>query len=138
MARSALSKRPFVGNPCVLVPSGGDVAIKLSYVLERCPHFDPDSAGSWFGDSAAEQDYNVLSKWSRMTGDFDDYATRLANALNEIGTVSLMPHAEWDLTKERGGSAMANDINTTSRHETQLLFQFSSYLPSMDSRILVR
>lgn len=64
------------------------MAIKLSYVLEKCPHFDPDSAGSWFADIAAAQDYNVLAKWSRMTGDFDEYATRLANALNEIGTVS--------------------------------------------------
>lgn len=64
------------------------MAIKLSYVLERCPHFDPDSSGSWFADSAAAQDYSVVAKWGRMTGDFDEYATRLSNALNEIGTVS--------------------------------------------------
>lgn len=69
--------------------AGGDVAIKLSYVLERCPHFDPDSSGAWFADGATAQDYNVLAKWGRMTGDFDEYATRLSNALNEIGTVSL-------------------------------------------------
>lgn len=68
---------------------GGDVAIKLSYVLERCPNFDPDSSSSWFADAAAAQDYSVLAKWGRMTGDFDEYTTRLSNALNEIGSVRL-------------------------------------------------
>ena len=68
--------------------SGGDVAIKLSYVLERCLNFDPDSSTSWFADTAASQDYSVLAKWGRMTGDFDEYTTRLSNSLNEIGKVS--------------------------------------------------
>lgn len=63
------------------------MAIRLSYVLERCPHFDPDSSGAWFADAAAAQDYNVLVKWVRMTREFDEYATRLSNALNEIGSV---------------------------------------------------
>ncbi|CAM9320569.1 unnamed protein product, partial [Laminaria digitata] len=68
-----------------VVPQCGDVAIKLSYVLERCPNFDPDSSSSWFADAAAAQDYSVLAKWGRMTGDFDEYTTRLSNSLNEIG-----------------------------------------------------
>lgn len=64
------------------------MAIKLSYVLKCCPHFDPDSSGAWFADAAAAEDYNVLAKWGHMTRDFDEYATRLSNALNEIGPVS--------------------------------------------------
>lgn len=56
-------------------------------MLERCPHFDPDSSASWFADAAAAQDYSVLAKWGRMTKDFDEYTTRLAIALNEIGMV---------------------------------------------------
>lgn len=64
------------------------MAIKLSYVLDRCPNFDPDSSSSWFADAAATQDYSVLAKWGRMTGDFDEYTTRLSNSLNEIGKVS--------------------------------------------------
>lgn len=63
------------------------MAIKLSYVLERCPNFDADSSSSWFADAAAAQDYSVLAKWGRMTGDFDEYTTRLSNSLNEIGKV---------------------------------------------------
>lgn len=73
---------------------GGDVAIRLSYVLERCPHFDPESSGGWteswggyIADAPVAQEYSVLAKWQSMTRDFDDYATRLSTALNEIGTV---------------------------------------------------
>ncbi|CAM9248489.1 unnamed protein product, partial [Hapterophycus canaliculatus] len=69
-----------------VVPQCGDIAIRLSYVLERCPHFDPDSSGAWFADAAAAQDYNVLAKWGKMTKDFDEYTTRLSIYLNEIGT----------------------------------------------------
>ncbi|CAM9579119.1 unnamed protein product [Ectocarpus fasciculatus] len=68
-----------------VVPQCGDIAIKLSYVLERCPHFDPDSSGAWFADAAAAQDYSVMAKWGKMTRDFDEYTTRLSIFLNEIG-----------------------------------------------------
>lgn len=71
---------------CLFI-QGGDVAIKLSYILERCPHFDSDSSSTWFTDTPSSPDYSVLAKWGRMTTDFDGYATRLSNAMNEIRSV---------------------------------------------------
>lgn len=80
---------------------GGDIAIKLSYVLERCPHFDPDSSSAWFADAAAAQDYSVLAKWGKMTKDFDEYTTRLSNSLNEIGMVRGGVRGQKDFIEKR-------------------------------------
>lgn len=78
----------------ICVVAVGDVSISLASVLRQCPHYDPDSSASWVGDPVAAPEYSVVRKWSGMTAEFEEYATRLSNALNEIGMVSCMTCAD--------------------------------------------